>query len=55
MAATDAPHEYEELRLLRGMRRSFATEDISDKEFEAIASSRMDPRHNHLNKILELK
>jgi hypothetical protein len=51
-AATIAPHEYEELRRLKSMRRSFATEDLSDEEFEAIASSRMDPRHDHLNKIL---
>jgi hypothetical protein len=50
-----APHEYEELRRLKGMRRSFATEDLSDEEFEAIASSRMDPRHDHLNKILDPK
>jgi hypothetical protein len=50
-----AAHEYEELRRLKGMRRSFATEDLSDEEFEAIASSRMDPRHDHLNKILDPK
>jgi hypothetical protein len=48
-----AAHEYEELRRLKGMRRSFATEDLSDEEFEALASSRMDPRHDHLNKILD--
>jgi len=50
-----AAHEYEELRRLKGTRRSFATEDLSDEEFEAIASSRMDPRHDHLNKILDPK
>jgi hypothetical protein len=50
-----APHEYEELRRLKGMRRSFATEELPDAEFEAIASSRMDARHNHLNKILDPK
>ena len=48
-----APHEYEELLRLKGMRRSFATEDLSDEE--TIASSRMDPRHNHLDKILDPK
>jgi hypothetical protein len=48
-----AAHEYEELRRPKGMRRSFATEDLSDEEFEALASSRMDPRHDHLNKILD--
>ena len=50
-----AAHEYEELRRLKGMRRSFATEDLSNEEFEAIASSRMDPRHDHLDKILDPK
>jgi hypothetical protein len=50
-----AAREYEELRRLKGMRRSFATEDLSDEEFEAIASSRMDQRHEHLNKILDPK
>jgi hypothetical protein len=48
-------HEYEELLKLKGMRRSFATEELPDEEFEAIASSRMDPRHDHLNKILDPK
>jgi hypothetical protein len=50
-----APHEYEELHRLKGMRRSFATEDLSNEEFEAITSSRMDPRHDHLDKILDPK
>jgi hypothetical protein len=43
------------LRRLKGMRRSFASEDLSDEEFEPIASSRVDRRHNHLNKILDAK
>ena len=50
-----SPHEYEELRQLKSMRRSFATAELSDQEFEAIASSRMDPRHEPLNAILEPK
>ena len=50
-----SPHEYQELRRLKGMRRTFATEDLSDQEFQAIASARMDPRHGHLNKILDPK
>lgn len=48
-----APHEYEELRRLRGMRRRFATSELSDEEMERIASSRMDPRHDKLDKLLE--
>jgi hypothetical protein len=50
-----APHEYQELCRLNGMRRSFTTEDLSNEEFEAIASSRMDPRRDHLDKILDPK
>jgi hypothetical protein len=50
-----SPHEYEELRRLKGMRRSFATAELSEEEFEAIASARMDPRHEHLNKLLDPK
>jgi hypothetical protein len=37
------------------MRRSFDTAELSDKEFEAITSARMDPRHDHLNKLLDPK
>jgi hypothetical protein len=50
-----SPHEYEELRRLKGMRRSFDTAELSDQEFEAIASARMDPRHDPLNKLLDPK
>jgi len=50
-----SPHEYEELQKLKGMRRSFATAELSDEEFEAIASARMDPRYDHLNKLLDPK
>jgi hypothetical protein len=48
-----APHEYEELRKLKGMRRRFLTAELSDEEAERIAASRMDPRHDHLNKLLD--
>lgn len=47
-----SPHEYEQLR--RGMRRSFDIAELSDEEFaELEAQARMDPRHDHLNKLLE--
>jgi len=45
-----APHEYEELRKLKSMRRRFLTAELSDEEVDRIASSRMDPRHDHLDK-----
>jgi hypothetical protein len=50
-----APHEYEELQKLKGMRRRFQTAELSDEEAERIASSRMDPRHDHLNNLLDPK
>jgi hypothetical protein len=45
--------EYEELRRLKDMRRSFATVDLSDEKIAAIAAARMDPKHDHLNKLLD--
>jgi hypothetical protein len=50
-----APHEYDELRKLKGMRRRFLTAELSDEEAERIAASRMDPRHDPLNKLLDPK
>jgi hypothetical protein len=47
--------EYEDLRRMRGMRRRFLTAELSDEEAERIASSRMDSRHDHLNKLLDPK
>ena len=48
-----ATEEYEALRKLKNMRRSFLTAELSDEEVNQIASSRMDERHNHLNGLLE--
>jgi hypothetical protein len=48
-----SPHEYEELRRLKGMRRSFDMAELSDEEFEAITSARMDKRHDPLNTLLD--
>ena len=50
-----AAHEYEELLRLKDNRRNFATADLSDEEVKAITSSRMDPRHDHLNELLDPK
>ena len=50
-----APHEYEELHRLKGMRHRFQTAELSDEEVEQIAASRMDARHNHLNTLLDQK
>ena len=48
-----APHEYEALRKLKGARRRFKTEDLSEEEVNQIASTRMDARHDHLNRWLD--
>jgi hypothetical protein len=37
---------------LSAQRRSFATEELSDEKVQAIAATRMDPRHDGLNKLL---
>ena len=50
-----APHEYEELLKLKSLRRRFLTAELSDEEVEQISSSRMDPRHDHLNHLLDPK
>lgn len=47
------PAEYEELRRCRDTRRSFATADLPPDKAEAIAASRMDPRHAHLDGMLD--
>jgi hypothetical protein len=50
-----ADHEYKDWLGLKDNRRSFATIDLSDREVKAITSSRMDPRHDYLNELLDLK
>jgi hypothetical protein len=47
------PDEYEELKRFREQRRSFATEELSEETIKAIAGSRMDARHAHLDALLD--
>ena len=49
------PDEYEEFKRFRESRRSFATAELPEEKIEAIGSSRMDPRHAHLDKMLDPK
>jgi hypothetical protein len=49
------PEEYDEFRRFRESRRSFATAELPEEQFEAIRGARMDPRHAHLNKLLDPK
>jgi hypothetical protein len=46
-------HEYEELLRLKNLRRSFATTDLPEETIRAIEAVRMDPRHDHLDAMLE--
>jgi hypothetical protein len=47
------PDDYEEFLRFRDQRRSFATEELSDEKIKAIAGSRMDPRHAHLDTLID--
>ena len=47
------PDEYEEFRRFRESRRSFATAELSEEKVEAVRASRMDPRHAHLDTMLD--
>ena len=47
------PADYEEFQRFRDQRRSFATGDLPDEKLKAIAGSRMDPRHAHLDALLD--
>jgi hypothetical protein len=49
------PEEYEEFKRFRESRRSFATVELAADKFEAIRTSRMDPRHAHLDELLDPK
>ncbi len=47
------PDDYEEFKRFRAQRQSFATVELSDDRIAAIAKSRMDPRHAHLDALLD--
>jgi hypothetical protein len=49
------PEEYEEFKRFRESRRSFATTELPEEKFGAIRTSRMDPRHAHLDKLIDPK
>jgi hypothetical protein len=49
------PEEYEEFKRFRETRSSFATAQLPEEKVEAIRASRMDPRHAHLDKLLDPK
>jgi uncharacterized protein (DUF1786 family) len=47
------PDDYEEFKRFRAQRHSFATAELSDEKIAAIAGARMDPRHAHLDALLD--
>jgi hypothetical protein len=49
------PSDYEEFRRFQAQRHSFATAELSDEKIKAIAESRMDSRHAHLDALLDQK
>lgn len=49
------PDEYEEFLRFKAQRRTFATAELPDEKAAAISSVRMDPRHEHLNALLDPK
>jgi hypothetical protein len=49
------PDEYEEFRRFRKSRRSFATAELPEEKVKAIGASHMDPRHAHLDAMLDRK
>ena len=48
-----ATGEYEELLQLRAVRQQFRTAELTESQVEEIAASRMDPRHDHLDGLLD--
>jgi hypothetical protein len=49
------PDVYEEFKCFREQRHSFGTEELSAEKITVIAGSRMDPRHAHLDALLDPK
>jgi asparagine synthetase B (glutamine-hydrolysing) len=47
------PEEYEAFQRFQRQRKSFAVEDLSDDILKAISTTEMDPRHDHLNALLD--
>jgi hypothetical protein len=47
------PADYEEFKRFKEQRHSFATAELPDGKIQAIAESRMDPRHARLDALLD--
>ena len=47
------PEEYQDFLRFKAARKSFATVELPEERVREIARTRMSPRHNHLNAILD--
>lgn len=47
------PDEYEAFKRFQQSRRSFATVELPEERVKAIGAARMDPRHAHLDNMLD--
>ena len=47
------PDEYEDFLRFKNSRRSFDTRDLPQEKIAAIMASRVDPRHDHLNALMD--
>lgn len=47
--------EYEAFARFQAQKRNFATAELPDEKIKAIAATKMDSRHDHLNKLLDEK
>jgi PHD/YefM family antitoxin component YafN of YafNO toxin-antitoxin module len=49
-----SPHEYAELERLRAyQRRVYRIEELPENVVQAISEAKMDPKHEHLNALLD--
>ncbi len=49
-----SPVEYEEYARMRArLPKAYKTEELPKEWLDALAQSKMDPRHDHLNKLLD--
>jgi len=49
------PDEYEAFKRFKESHRSFATAELPEAKVREIAATNMDPRHDHLNALLDQK
>ncbi len=49
------PDEYEAFKRFKESYRSFATVDLPEAKVREIAATKMDPRHDHLDELLDRK